>query len=127
MGGVKAVVGLGHGNQRGGRKRDAAPTHVIKKQILGNLGRGMTIVAACAAVDRSRSSFDYYVRNDKEFAAAVDRIRNPSPLHEALYVQNNIWSDLWIARFDRSVTGPRRVELQIGGGFGNGTCTWELG
>ena len=76
VGGVKAVVGLGHGNQRGGRKRDAAPTHVIKKQILGNLGRGMTIVAACAAVDRSRSSFDYYVRNDREFAAAVDRIRS---------------------------------------------------
>jgi hypothetical protein len=58
---------------------------------------------------------------------AVDRVRRPSPLHEALYAQQNLWSDLWIARFARTVASPRRVELAIGGGFGHGACTWELG
>ena len=57
--------------------------------------------------------------------SAVDRIRRPSPLHQALYAQHNLWSDLWIARFDRSVVSPRRVDLDVGGGFGHGTCTWE--
>lgn len=57
--------------------------------------------------------------------AAVDRVRRPSPLHEALYVQSNLWSDLWIARFARTVPAPRRVDLLVGGGFGHGACTWE--
>lgn len=56
----------------------------------------------------------------------VDRVRKPSPLHEALYAQHNRWSDLWIARWRRASSSPRAVVLHVGGGFGNGECTWEL-
>lgn len=59
--------------------------------------------------------------------SAVDRVRDPSPLHVALYPQTDVWSKLWIARFERTVPAPRRIELRIGGGFGHGVCSWELG
>ncbi|MEQ1570365.1 MAG: hypothetical protein ABMA64_32320 [Myxococcota bacterium] len=58
---------------------------------------------------------------------AVDRVRSPSPLHEALYVQHDIWSALWIARFERMSTAPRAIELLVGSGHGNGSVTWALG
>lgn len=57
---------------------------------------------------------------------AVERVARPSPLHEALYAQHDQWSELWIARFTRTIVGPRAVSLHIGGGFGNGTCAWDL-
>lgn len=62
---------------------------------------------------------------DQELVA-VDVVRRPSPLHQALYAQHDQWSDLWIARFARTVPSPRRVELAVGGGYGNGRCVWEL-
>ncbi len=58
---------------------------------------------------------------------AVERVRKPSPLHDALYVQHDRWSNLWIARFTRTVPSPRAVVLHVGGGYGNGECSWELG
>ena len=55
----------------------------------------------------------------------VDRVRRPSPLHEALYAQTNQWSELWIARWQRLVPAPGTVVLHVGGGFGNGDCVWQ--
>lgn len=57
---------------------------------------------------------------------SVERVRNPSPLHDALYVQHDIWSELWIARFDRVSEHPQRVELIVGSGYGNGAVDWQL-
>lgn len=53
------------------------------------------------------------------------RVRKPNPLQRALYPHYNLWSDLWIARFQRTVTSPRRVELHVGSGYGNGKVVWE--
>jgi hypothetical protein len=58
--------------------------------------------------------------------SAVDQVRRPSPLHRALYDQHNQWSELWIARFTRSVGRPAWVELHVGGGYGNGACHWDV-
>lgn len=55
---------------------------------------------------------------------SVERVRNPSPLHDALYVQHNLWSELWIARFERVLAEPTRIELIVGSGYGNGAVDW---
>ncbi len=56
----------------------------------------------------------------------VSRVASPSPLHEALYDQLDIWSELWIARFERTVAAPRRVALHVGSGFGHGSVVWNV-
>ncbi len=53
------------------------------------------------------------------------RIRDPNPLHRALYVHISRWSDLWIARFAKSGDDPDVLELQVGSGYGNGAVRWE--
>jgi hypothetical protein len=62
----------------------------------------------------------------EETLVAIDRVRNPSALHDALYVQTDIWSQLWIARFTRTVQSPAEVRMIVGGGYGNGELRWEL-
>lgn len=66
---------MAHDKQRGGRIKDAAPAAVTKQQLLGHLSRGLSIAAACRAVNRSESTFKYYVKSDAEFATAVARVR----------------------------------------------------
>lgn len=61
----------------------------------------------------------------EEVLVAIDRVRRPSPLHDALYVQTDIWSELWIARFARTVTTPVEVRVVVGGGHGNGELVWS--
>lgn len=51
--------------------------------------------------------------------------RNPNMLQRSLYPHFNIWSDLWIARFRRTVTDPDTVVFEVGGGYGNGETVWE--
>lgn len=60
----------------------------------------------------------------REPLVSIERIRRPSPLHRELYAHLTIWADLWIARFERTVTDPDQVELHVGSGYGNGTLTW---
>jgi hypothetical protein len=60
----------------------------------------------------------------EEPLVAIERVRKPSPLHEALYVQSDLWSELWIARFTRTVASPREVRVIVGGGHGNGELVW---
>lgn len=55
----------------------------------------------------------------------VSRVRAPSPLHEALYVQHDPWSELWIARFERVAERPAEVVLHVGSGFGHGEVRWS--
>ena len=56
---------------------------------------------------------------------SIERIRKPTPLHRELYAHMNVWSELWIARFDKTVTDPDSVVLHIGSGYGNGDVAWR--
>jgi hypothetical protein len=62
----------------------------------------------------------------EETLLACERVRKPTPLHQALYTQVDIWASLWIARFERTVANPGKVEVIVGSGYGNGTLTWDL-
>ncbi|NCG18463.1 MAG: hypothetical protein GWP91_05565 [Rhodobacterales bacterium] len=55
----------------------------------------------------------------------VEEIKRPTTVHQALYPQLNIWSDLWIARFERDSAQPGAVTLSVGSGYGNGEVRWE--
>lgn len=56
---------------------------------------------------------------------SVEWIRRPTPIHRGLYPHLNLWSELWIARFERVDDAPARVELSIGSGLGHATLAWE--
>lgn len=55
----------------------------------------------------------------------VYKVRRPTPLHEALYPHKNLWNELWIARFERTVAAPREVVLHVGSGFGHDRLVWS--
>jgi hypothetical protein len=61
----------------------------------------------------------------REELLRIERIRRPSPLHRELYAHLNVWSELWIARFEKTVGAPDRVVLHVGSGYGNGEVVWE--
>lgn len=54
----------------------------------------------------------------------VHEIRDPTTVQRALFKHLNIWSELWVARFAKTVNAPRVVELHVGSGYGHGTLTW---
>lgn len=58
---------------------------------------------------------------------SVEWIRRPSPVHRGLYPHLNIWSELWIARFERTIAEPERISMTVGSGYGNTTLIWEPG
>jgi hypothetical protein len=62
----------------------------------------------------------------EEPVEAVDHVRRPSPLHDALYPQHDQWSELWIARWQRTVASPSKVVLIVGSGYGNGEVEWDM-
>lgn len=55
----------------------------------------------------------------------VYRVRRPTPLHRGLYPHITKWSELYIARFHRSVAHPQRVVFHVGSGHGHGELVWE--
>lgn len=61
----------------------------------------------------------------REEMVSVEWIRRPSALHRELYDHMNVWSELWIARFARTVEDPDEVVLHIGSGYGNGDVRWS--
>lgn len=54
----------------------------------------------------------------------VYKVREPNPLHQALYVYLNLWNELWIARFERLTPSPAELVLKVGSGFGHGEVRW---
>lgn len=54
----------------------------------------------------------------------VEHIRRPTPVHRGLYPQLDIWSELWMARFQRTAARPTVIELRFGSGLGNGEVRW---
>ncbi|MFK7931312.1 MAG: hypothetical protein AB8H79_24225 [Myxococcota bacterium] len=61
----------------------------------------------------------------REKLVSIERIRKPSPLHRELYAHLNVWSELWIARFEKTVSTPNTVVLHVGSGYGNGDLEWS--
>ena len=55
----------------------------------------------------------------------VYQVRKPSMLQRTLFPHYNIWSDLWVARFHRTVADPEVVELHVGSGYGHGRLRWD--
>jgi hypothetical protein len=55
----------------------------------------------------------------------VYRVAKPNPLQRELYPHLNLWSDLWIARFERITRDPQVVNLHFGSGYGNGALRWN--
>ena len=62
----------------------------------------------------------------QERVVDVYRVRRPTTLHQAIYPHLNLWSDLWIARFEKTIADPREVEFHVGSGLGNGAIRWTL-
>jgi len=62
----------------------------------------------------------------REELVSVEWIRKPSALHRELYAHMNLWSELWIARFDKTVDDPDQVVLHIGSGYGHGDVSWSV-
>jgi len=60
----------------------------------------------------------------EEKLVTLHRVRKPTALQEALFPQLNIWSDLWVARFERTVASPEDVTFRVGSGYGNGEISW---
>jgi hypothetical protein len=55
----------------------------------------------------------------------VYEVTKPTSVQQALFSHLNIWSELWIARFARTVERPAQVDLHIGSGFGHGVLRWQ--
>lgn len=62
----------------------------------------------------------------REELVSVEWIRRPSPLHRELYAHLNRWSELWIARFERTVESPDEVVLHVGSGYAKADVTWTI-
>lgn len=56
---------------------------------------------------------------------SVEHLRDPTPMQRALFPQVTIWAEMYVARFQRTVSSPDRVEMHVGSGYGHGTITWE--
>ena len=61
----------------------------------------------------------------QETLVTVFQERNPNMLQRSLYPHFNIWSDLWIARFRRTVPNPDKIVFEVGGGYGHGELVWD--
>jgi hypothetical protein len=55
----------------------------------------------------------------------VSHVRKPTPLQRDLYPQVNLWSALWVARFENKAPNPQELVLHVGGGYGNGEMAWR--
>ena len=52
-------------------------------------------------------------------------VRRPTPLHYGMYPHLNQWSELYIARFHRTVEAPEEVVFHVGSGHGHGELVWS--
>lgn len=62
---------------------------------------------------------------DEQKLVTVHRVREPSSLHAHLYSHVTLWTELWIARFERSNPAPAELVLHVGSGYGHGVITWS--
>jgi hypothetical protein len=62
----------------------------------------------------------------EETLVTMFKVDHPTPLQNQIYSHQTLWSDLWIARFAKTVADPKLVELKVGGGYGHGDLVWRL-
>lgn len=60
----------------------------------------------------------------EEELVTVYRVRQPSALQSELFAHKNLWNELWVARFVRTVAAPAEVKLVVGSGFGHTELAW---
>jgi hypothetical protein len=63
--------------------------------------------------------------HEEELVTAF-RVRDPNSLQRALYPHFNQWSNLWIARFAKTVANPHEVVMHFASGYGHGDLEWTL-
>lgn len=56
---------------------------------------------------------------------SIHRIRRPSALDLQLYAFDNIWTELWVARFARQNPSPDSLTFKVASGFGHKSVTWD--
>jgi hypothetical protein len=61
----------------------------------------------------------------QETLVTVFKEQRPNMMQRSLYPHFNKWSDLWIARFRRTVTDPDTIVFEVGGGYGHGELVWD--
>lgn len=66
-----------------------------------------------------------YADDQRATLVDVHHVRRPTPLHQGLYTHINLWSELWIARFERNVARPNTVVLKAASGFGHTELEWS--
>jgi hypothetical protein len=62
----------------------------------------------------------------EEKLVTMFKVDHPTPLQMQIYTHQTLWSDLWIARFAKTVAEPKLVEVTVGGGYGHGQMVWRL-
>jgi hypothetical protein len=62
----------------------------------------------------------------EEKLVTMFKVDHPTPLQTQIYAHQTLWSDLWIARFAKTVVDPQLVEVRVGGGYGHGDMVWRL-
>lgn len=72
--GLVVVVASGRSKPTG-RKRTTLTVAEVKQQFLNHFSEGLSIDQALAAVDRSRTTYEKWRREDKDFVAQVERVR----------------------------------------------------
>jgi hypothetical protein len=60
----------------------------------------------------------------EETLVTVYKVRRPNALHTQIYAHMNLWNELWIARFARTVAEPQEVRLVVGSGYGHDEIVW---
>jgi len=64
-------------------------------------------------------------KGEHEKVVSIERIRRPTPLHRGLFAHLNVWSELWRARFEKTVDSPDYVVLHVGSEYVNGDLEWS--
>lgn len=85
-----------------------------------------TPIAAATTFGEADTGWVLWLEADgnRQKLISIERIRKPTSLHRELYAHMNVWSELWIARFEKTVQDPDDVVLHVGSGFGNGDVSW---
>jgi hypothetical protein len=66
-----------------------------------------------------------FANGTEEQLITVYHVREPTALHHMIYAHKNLWNELWIARFARTVTDPTEVKFAVGSGWGHDEVSWD--
>lgn len=120
------------------RRRLLNPTEEDNAQYLARLqSDGDAYHEIVFSADSGMEAGDKFSTNDDGWQVALTadgtaetlvtlfKVTDPNMLQRTLYPHFNLWSDLWIARFQRTVKAPDVVIFSVGGGYGHGELRWD--